>query len=334
MLAADLGGTSARVAAFAPAGDQLTPVYQAIVPAATLSGADAVLRLLPENMGGALAAACLAVAGPVQEGRARLTNLPWEVDAAAVAEQLGLSSQRVTLVNDLEAIAWAIPTLPTSSLCTLHPGVLHRGNIALVAVGTGLGQAGMVWDGRCWSPFASEGGHADFAPRDEVEWRLTQKLLGRYGHVSWERVLSGQGLVELYRFLTDLHGAAIPPQLAAALDCGAGAAAVAKAAREGSCLVAAEAVRRFVGLLGAEVGNLALKLMARGGVYVGGGIAPKLLQSLRQGPFLEGFLAKGRMRPLLESFPVHVILDESAGLKGAARVAARLAGVTVTPDKP
>lgn len=334
VLAADLGGTSARVAVHAAAGEELTPLHTVIHPASALAGVAAVLELIPATLRGEVAAACLAVAGPVQGGRARLTNLPWEVDAAGVARVLELPAGRVAIVNDLEAIAWAIPTLLPAALHMLHRGAPGQGNVALVAAGTGLGEAGLIWDGRRHVPFGGEGGHADFAPRDEVEWELTRALAARHGRVSWERVVSGPGLVALYRFLAEYRGGAIPPPLAEALAAGAGAAAVAQAAREGSCPVAVEAVHRFVGLLGAEAGNLALKLKAQGGVYLGGGMAPKLLPKLQEGPFMESFLAKGRMRPLLESFPVHVILDEGAGLAGAARVAARLAGSPAGADGP
>jgi len=334
VLAADLGGTSARVAVFAAAETGLAPVHAVIHPASALTGVAAVLELIPATLRGEVAAACLAVAGPVREGRARLTNLPWEVEAAAVAEQLRVPSEKVALLNDLEAIAWAIPTLPRAALHTLHPGVSSPGNIALVAAGTGLGEAGLIWDGRRHVPFGGEGGHADFAPRDEVEWELTRALAARHGRVSWERVVSGPGLVELYRFLAGYRRGEVPSVVAEALTAGAGAAAVAQAALAGSCPVAVEAVHRFLGLLGAEAGNLALKLKAQGGVYLGGGMAPKLLSQLKEGPFLESFLAKGRMRPLLESFPVHVILDEGAGLAGAALVAARLAGAPAEADGP
>ncbi len=334
VLAADLGGTSARVAVYTAADAAVTPLHTVIHPASALPGVATVLELIPATLRGEVAAACLAVAGPVGEGRARLTNLPWEVEAAAVARQLRLPTGRVALVNDLEAIAWAIPTLPPAALHTLHSGVPSSGNVALLAAGTGLGEAGLIWDGRRHVPFGGEGGHADFAPRDEVEWELARQLAARYGRVSWERVVSGPGLVELYHFLLQYRGMAVPPPVAGALAAGAGAAAVAQAAREGSCPVAVEAVRRFVGLLGAEAGNLALKLKAEGGVYLGGGMAPKLLSQLQDGPFLESFLAKGRMRPLLETFPVRVILDEGAGLAGAARVAARLAGAPGQADGP
>ncbi len=325
VLGADVGGTSARFAIVNAAAEGWPRLYTEVVPTATVGGLVDALTRMPLARFGELEAACIAVAGPVRGDRARLTNLPWEVDVGTVASRLSLPHHRVRLINDLEAIAWAIPTLAEDDLATLQLGHPEDGNAALLAAGTGLGEAGLIWAEGVYRPFAGEGGHADFAPRDEVEWGFARELVARWGHASWERVLSGSGLVALYHYLVRLRGA----QLVAPLDehtrIQDAAALVVEAANTGTCELAIEAVQRFAGLLGAEAGNLALKLLARSGVYVGGGIPPKLLPYLRNGLFLDGFLAKGRMRWLLETFPVHVILDELAGLRGAAVVAAHLA---------
>lgn len=326
MLAADLGGTSSRFALVDAAGESRTPLQIEVLPAAAFTDFYEALAHAFGPRPSGIEAACIAVAGPVHGEHARLTNLPWHVEVAAVANQLALPPGRVRLINDLEAIAWAIPILPQTALRTLRTGVSRDGNAALLAAGTGLGEAGLYWDGALHRPFACEGGHADFAPRDEVEWGFTCDLMRRWGHASWERVLSGPGLVSLFEYLVRARRGAVPPALIDQMRTADPAAAVAEAALAGICELATEAVERFVGLLGAEAGNLALKLFARGGVFVGGGIAPKLLPCLHTGSFDEGFLAKGRMRPLLETFPVHVILDDTAGLSGAAVVASHLSG--------
>ncbi len=325
VLGADVGGTSARFAIVSAAAEVWAPVHLEVVPTGLVDRFEDALASVSHAQFGALEAACIALAGPVRGGHARLTNLPWHVDAATVARQLSLPGDRVHLINDVEAIAWAVPTLSENDVHTLHPGQLGGGNLALLAVGTGLGEAGLIWDGYAYHPFAGEGGHADFAPRDEVEWGFAHELLTRWGHASWERILSGRGLVDLYRYLVRHRKAVIPPFLAERMRVDDPAAAVAEAGLARSCELAVEAIQRFAWLLGAEGGNLALKLLARGGVYVGGGIPPKLLPRLDDSSFLAGFLAKGRMRPLLETFPVQLILDEAAGLRGAAVVASRLA---------
>ncbi len=334
VLGADVGGTSARFAIVDAQAEGWTPLDLHVVPTASVASFSEALGQVARRGPGKLAAACIAVAGPVRGDRARLTNLPWEVDAREVATQLSLPAHRVLLINDLEAMAWAVPTLAPHHLYTLQSAQPEPGNVAVLAVGTGLGQAGLVRDEGGYRVFASEGGHADFAPRDEVEWGFARQLIARWGHASWERVLSGPGLVDLYHYLVELRGAHVPAALG---DLPAGhdpAAAVTAAALAGRCPLAVEAVQRFAGLLGAEAGNWALKLLARGGVYVGGGIPPKLLPQLEGRWFLESFLAKGRMRPLLETFPVHLILDDGAGLRGAAVVAARLAASGGCPPGP
>jgi len=325
VLGADVGGTSARFAILRANPTTWPPLHLQVVPTATVASFAEALGQVQHSGPGQLAAACIAVAGPVRGDRARLTNLPWEVDVATVAAQLSLPNHRVRLVNDVEALAWAIPTLAAHDLYTLHPGQPAFGNAALLAVGTGLGEAGLIWDEGGYHVFASEGGHADFAPRDEVEWGFARQVMGRWGHASWERALSGPGLVDLYHYLVELRGARVPPLRRDGMGVKDPAAAVTAAALAGSCPLAVEAVHRFAGLLGAEAGNWALKLLARGGVYVGGGIPPKLLPHLDSRLFLESFFDKGRMRPLLETFPVYLIRDDNAGLRGAAAVASRLA---------
>jgi glucokinase len=259
--------------------------------------------------------ACFGVAGPVVDGRCRVTNLDWTLDAAALESARGW--RRVVLLNDLEATAHGLGELGPQGVATLQQGEPRAGNIALIAAGSGLGQAGLFFDGERGRPFATEGGHADFAPRNELEIELLRYFQQRVnGRVSVERVVSGPGLVAIRAFLGDRLG----------IDCGQReAAAISAAALAGTCPLCAEALDLFVELYAAEAGNLALKLMARGGVYLGGGIAPQILEALRQPAFREHFCAKGRMRPLLEAMPIHVVLDPDVALLGAAAVAAAIA---------
>jgi glucokinase len=318
----DIGGTKTVLALAEVGGDQVRLADAKRYSSrehATL--ADIVRHYLDET-GAALDVGCFAIAGPVVDGRSKTTNLPWLVDAAALAQALGL--RQVHLLNDLEAVAWGVAALGPDDVATLqageHAGASGpRGNACVVAAGTGLGEAGLFWDGARHRPFATEGGHADFAPADALEFALLDHLQQRFGRVSWERVVSGMGIGNLYGFLAEWRKAAHAPAVARALaEQGDVAAAVAEAAEQG-CPVCAETMALFARLYGREAGNLALKLMALGGVYLGGGIAPKHLDLLRRGDFLAGFADKGRMRPLMQRMPVRVILNQQAPLLGAAR---------------
>jgi glucokinase len=237
-----------------------------------------------------------------------------------------LGGAEVLLLNDLEANAYGLSELAEDDLETLQSGPRLAGNRALIAAGTGLGEAVLVRDGHRWRPTPSEGGHTDFGPRDAFEDELLLWLRGRHGHVSYERILSGPGLADLYRFLTVTGRGAEPSGFAARFAAAADpAAAVTAAALDGSCERARLAVERFCGIYGAEAGNLALKALAVGGVFVGGGIAPRIRPLLRDGRFVSAFGDKGRLAPLVASIPVHVILDDHTALWGAAAVAQAMA---------
>ena len=252
-----------------------------------------------------------------------LLELAWPAVSteAALSEELGTS--QVWLLNDLEANAHGIATLGPSDLHMLRgfaPGLI--GNAAVISPGTGLGEAGLFWDGSRHQPFACEGGHCDLAPADEQQIGLLRHLIGKYGHASWERVLSGPGFVELYDYLKDVARIAAATQASFAPPGPDRAATIAQAGLAEACPVASAALDWFVTLLGAEAGNLALKLNATAGVFLGGGIPPKILPRLRGPRFVEAFLAKGRMRRVLEPVPVAVVLDDRTALKGSARYAA------------
>ena len=272
-----------------------------------------------------ITSAAFGVAGPVQGRVVQTTNLPWRMDADVLQRQFGFI--HCTLLNDLEATAYGLPALGPDDLLTLQAGAVNPcGNAAVIAPGTGLGEAGLYWDGKSHQPFATEGGHASFSPGNELEIALLQHLQQQHQHVSWERVVSGVGLLGLHDFLRQYRQVAVPQWLADEMQSGDAAAAISKAALAGRDEICIQTLDCFVRMLGAEAGNLALKVMSSAGLYIGGGIAPKILPRLTDGVFLEALLNKGRMSHLLEAMPVRVILNDRAALYGPALRAAQLAG--------
>jgi glucokinase len=242
------------------------------------------------------------------------------VDSDLVARELGLKS--VGLINDLEANAWGIAVLEAKDLVVLNEGAADAsGNAAIISAGTGLGEAGLYWDGKQHRPFATEGGHTDFAPRSRLEMDLLEYLLKEFQRVSYERVVSGPGLLNIYRFLRDAGRGEEPGWLARRMRGEDPAAVISRAALDGESDLCAQALDLFVSMYGAEAGNLALKVMATGGVFLGGGIAPRIIRKLEEPAFLNAFTAKGRMKPLLQAMPVRVILNDKTALLGAARFA-------------
>lgn len=328
ILAGDIGGTTTTLAVFASGGGALgfepEPRIAETVRSSSFAQASDVVRDFCARHRPRLRAACIGIAGPVHENRCRATNLPWSVDGAELAAIAGLPQLR--LLNDLEAVGYAIDLLRLEEMAVLQTGEpAAAGNRAVIAAGTGLGEAGLFWDGRAHRPFATEGGHADFAPADELEVALLRFLQREHGRVSWERVVSGPGLVAIHRFLgqsgdVDLENE--PPGIAEEMRREDPASVISRHAAGGTSALCARTLELFVRLYAAEAGNLALKLMATGGLFVGGGIAVKNLAWMRSPAFLEAFRAKGRMRPLLEAMPVCVLLDADAALRGAARRAA------------
>lgn len=318
ILVADIGGTKTSLAIVEADGGALRVSAEQRYGSRDFACLeDIVQRYLAET-----SASCelggFAVAGPVQDGRSRITNLPWEIDARALQAAAGLRS--ACLLNDLEAVAWGIPALGEGDLAVLHPGEAGAaGNACVVAAGTGLGEAGLYWDGERHHPFATEGGHCDFAPADEREIALLTVLQRRYGRVSWERVVSGMGIADLFGFILDQRGCDPDQAERDVLAADDVSAAVAAGAASGTCPTCREAMDLFVSLYGREAANMALKHLALGGVYLGGGIAPKNLDLLRRGAFLDAFFAKGRMESLMRRMPVKVILSQHAPLLGAAR---------------
>lgn len=279
-------------------------------------GLDEIVRQFLGKRGHTIQRACFGVAGPIHNRQSKPANLPWVVNADQLASLFGFDS--VTLVNDLEANAFGLVALEAKDFAVLNEGTPEaEGNAAIISAGTGLGEAGLHFEGKMRRPFASEGGHADFAPRDELEIDLLRYLLTKYEHVSYERVLSGPGLLNIYRFLRDTGRGEEPVWLADAMCEGDPSAVIAQAALEEKSHLCMRALDLFVSIYGAEAGNLALKVKATGGVFVGGGIAPKIIERLKSPAFMEAFTAKGRMRPLLEAVPVSVILNDTTALLGA-----------------
>jgi glucokinase len=305
-------------------GEKLHAESQHNFPSKRYSGLIPVLQEFLAGGDHAIEAASFGIAGPVVDGKVKTPNLPWMLDTADLRHALKLDA--VTLLNDLEAGAYGIFTLENDEFYTLNEGTLrHAGNKALIAAGTGLGQAILYDDGGHFHPLASEGGHADYAPRDELEIELLRYLIGRFGHVSYERVLSGPGLFNIYRFLKDVRGMEEPSWLTERLSADDPSAVISKAALAGEAAICSEALNLFVSVYGAEAGNLALRAKSVRGLYVGGGIAPKILAKLKDGTFMRAFVDKGRYADLLAAIPVQVILNEQTALRGAAYYAAFLA---------
>jgi len=323
ILAGDIGGTSTRLGLIGLRAGQLEPIRMQRFSSSDHPSLAAIVTTFLETKPHPIESACFGIAGPVRQGRVVGPNLAWDVHDQTLARELGLSA--VKLINDLEANAHGIAALETSDLVTLqqgHPGA--EGNATVISVGTGLGEAGLFWDGKTHIPFPCEGGHADFAPRDEMESELLAHLRARFGRISYERVLAGDGQQLLYEFLRDVKGRPEKAWLAEEMRSNNPSAVITQAGLAGECPLCVEAVDWYVSLYGAEAGNLALKMMATGGVFIGGGIAPKIIRKLKEPTFLDSFLSKGRMRPLLEAIPVRVIMNDTAALLGAGRVAAQM----------
>jgi len=325
LLAGDVGGTKTLLALLeAPGGGAPVVVREAALPSREFPTFEAaVRRFLAAGPAGPIEAACFGIAGVVVDGRCTTTNLPWAIDERTLAAEI--PAGRVRLLNDLEATGHGVLGLDRSALLALQPGRRRAGSLAVIAAGTGLGEALLIWDGRRHLVVASEGGHADFAPRSDLEHDLLRFLRKYHGHVSYERVLSGPGLFNVYRFLRETSGLDEPGWLRARIAEGDPSAAVSAAALEGRDPVCGQALDVFVGIYGAEAGNLALKGLTVGGVFVGGGIAPKIRSRLADGGFVQAFRDKGRLADLMASIPVDLVLEPRTALLGAARVARSLA---------
>ena len=328
ILAGDVGGTKTWLGLFDAGAPRPAPIETARYATPEFDGLAGLVARFLEDAGAreTPAAACFGVAGPVRDGVSQLTNIPWAADAREIRDRFGMAS--VHLLNDVEAMGWALPRLAPHELAVVHAGAAADGNAALIAPGTGLGEAGLHRVGGRLVPMPSEGGHADFAARTPRELEFAAAFAAERGRVSLEDVVSGPGLVNLHAFThrdAACRGDALPR------DPRDRPAAVTASALAGTCPACAEALHLFVAALGAAAGNLALRTLATAGVYIGGGIVPNLLPAVRTGDFIDAFLDKHPMRGLLEQVPVRVILEGRPALLGAAVAARELSRPVADP---
>ena len=319
ILAGEIGATRTRLAAFETEGSRLQCVVEKNYVSQQRDGLSGILADFIKTEGIPVHSACLGVAGPVRAGRSKISNLPWVIDAREVAMQLKLNS--VGLLNDLEAYAYGIDGLESKDFITLGEGVDEaEGNRAVISAKTGLGMAGLYWDGFRHHPFACEGGHADFAPRNELQTELLVYLQKKYGRISCERILSGPGIKNIYDFLRDTNKADEPEwlrtQISAAPD---PPALISRFALEGKAAICDQTLSIFVSVFGAQTGNCALNFMSTGGIFIGGSIAAKIVPRMKDPVFLESFLDKGRMGTILKDMPVKIVINDDCGMIGAAR---------------
>ncbi len=320
ILAGDIGGTNTRLAVFSNDTGPKHPLVRETFPSSDYAGLEEIVKQFLSGCGLMITDACFGVAGPVKDGRATITNLPWIIEEKTLSLELGLKKAR--LLNDLEAIASAIPHLEADDIETINHGEsVCNGTIALIAPGTGLGEAFLTWDGTRYRAHCSEGGHANFAPANQLEADLLRYMGRQYRHVSCERICSGIGIPNIYSFLKETGRFHAPDWLANEI---AGAEdpspvifkyALAPEKKSAICVAVLEI---FISVLGTETGNLALKVLADGGVYLGGGIPPKIKDSLKQGGFMQAFGNKGRLSTSLLPMPVHIITHPDPALLGTA----------------
>lgn len=323
VLAGDVGGTNARLAIVELEGRTATFVQQARYPSGEFPGLAPVVHRFLEDTGVRPDRACFGIACPVVGDDCTAPNLPWTVNARVLATEIEIP--RTAIINDFVAVGYGVELLTPADLATLQAGApTPQGPIALIGAGTGLGEGFLVWQDDYYRVLASEGGHTDFAPSGELETGMLQSLRSRFGRVSWERLLSGPGITNIYRYLLESGAAPEQASVRAELETEDDAPVIVRHALACDDPLSVRAVELFWQILGAEAGNLALTVVATGGVYIAGGIAPRLVQQLDHAPFLTAFRDKGRLSALLERIPVHVIMHPGIGMLGAAAVAGRM----------
>lgn len=323
VLAGDIGGTNARLAIVEMNGLRASIVQQKTYPSRSYPGLAPIVRAFCETAGTRPECACIAIACPVIDGECTAPNLPWKVSAATLAAEIEIP--RTTIINDFVAVGYAVELLGQSDLATLQEGdPTPEGPIALIGAGTGLGQGFLLWDNGHYWILPSEGGHADFAPRGKRQGALLEFLEQQFGRVSWERLLSGPGLLNAYRYLAASGAGPEQPAVRAEMDVEPPAVVIARHALDKTDSLSDQALDLFCEVLGAQAGNLALTVVATGGVYLSGGLAPRFVDRLRSGAFLGAFRDKGRMSTLLSRIPIHVIVNPNVGLLGAAAFAASM----------
>lgn len=323
ILAGDIGGTKTNLALFDEAANgALSKVEVRTFHSNDYAGLEAVIEEFMRGREVPIRAAAFGVAGPVIDGVCRATQLPWIVSRTSLQEVLSIRD--VWVINDLEATAYGVPALKAGQLVTLNEGSrASGGNLAVIAAGTGLGEAALIWDGTRYHAMASEGGHVDFAPRNELEIELLRYMLGVKHRVSYERILSGPGIVNIYNFFKTRGLAEEPEWLRREIESSTDAAPViSEAALKSRAEICVKTLDLFVSIYGAQAGNLALTIKATGGVFVGGGIAPKIIEKLTDGTFLAAYKDKGRLSHVVEAAHVSVIMEPQTALFGAGHYAA------------
>jgi glucokinase len=319
ILAGEIGATRTRLAAFQTEGNNLQQVVEKMYMSQEHAGLPEIITDFIRTEGIPVQSACFGVAGPVQAGRSKISNLPWTIDSDELVKQLKVTS--VGLLNDLEAYAYGLDALESKDFITLNEGSDDaEGNRAVISARTGLGIAGLYWDGFRHYPFASEGGHTDFSPRDHLEIELLAYLQKKYGRISYERILSGPGIKNIYDFLRDTEKEDEPQwlreQMSNAVDA---PVLISQLALENRSAICDRTLSIFVSIYGGETGNCALHFMTTGGIFLGGSIAAKIEWKMRDPIFMRSFLNKGRMEGLLKQMPVKIVLNDNSGIIGAAR---------------
>ena len=319
LIAGDIGGTKTDLAIFSSETGPLAPVAQQRVHSADYPSLQAIVKQFLAKIKKPVDRACFAVAGPVIAGRVKTTNLPWDIEDISLAQELNLNIKSVQLINDLEAIARAVPILRPSDVQTINVGEpVPRGAIAVVAPGTGLGESFLTWQGNRYVAHSSEGGHCDFAPTDKRQMRLLQYMFKLFDHVSFEHVCSGIGIPHLYRFLRDVENIPEKPEIARLVDAAPDPTVVImNHSSEDANRLCASTIELFASILAAEAGNLAIKCLATGGVYIAGGVAVHALRAIKEPTFTQRFRRKGRFAELMARIPIHIVTSP-AGLAGAA----------------
>ena len=322
-LVGDIGGTKTHLALYIEEKGKMECVKEEKFPSKKYPNLRTIVDEFLKGETVRVSRACFGIAGPVKKGKSQATNLPWLVDTDLLKS--ALSIDKVSLINDLEANAYGLNMLKDDEFYTINEGDPHaEGNQAMVSAGTGLGEAGIFFDGRRHYPFACEGGHVDFAPRNKREDALLRYLRKRFGHVSYERILSGPGLYNLYQFMVETKQVEEREEVYKEIASGDSPLLISDKGLSGSSKACAETLELFVSIYGSEAGNVALKMLALGGVYIGGGIAPKIMGVLKRGDFLRSFTGKGRFGALLEAIPIHVVLNDRTALLGTIYYAKHL----------
>jgi glucokinase len=331
LIAGDIGGTKTDLAIFSNEAGPLVPLAQTRVPSADYPSLQSIIKEFLAKEKKPVDRACFAVAGPVIGGRVKTTNLPWMIEENSLAEELNINRLSVRLINDLEAIAHAVPILRPTDVETINYGEpVPKGAIGVIAPGTGLGESFLTWDGSSYRPHSSEGGHADFAPTDQRQIGLLEYMLKKFDHVSFEHVCSGIGIPNIYNYLREVERMPEEPEVSALIDSSHDrTAAIVEHALAGDAncsKLCAATLDTFVSILAAEAANVAVKVLATGGIYVAGGVAVHTLAALKQPAFLQSFIRKGRFAELMSRIPIHVVVGP-AGLAGAAAF-----GLKSSPD--